>query len=290
LFAVAGCTVNYTDPPQTAYDEPPLPQPDFEFYELNQYGEWVDVYPHGLVWSPYVTPDWRPYVYGHWVWSEWEWMWISYEPFGWAVYHYGYWDFSPVWGWLWIPGYDWEPVRVRWMYYGDYVCWAPEPPPGYDLPDPWSMHTTDVWVVVHARNFTHYDLHRFRVKPAQYKDRYYRGATVHHESPRLPAIERHTRKTVPHVELRVKNYYSGTRTYKKVVLPESEKKIVKKYKPRVKKQDANRERTDPAATREKGDRSTRKYKSSTKQKDQTEDEKEGSNRSKSKSKPKKDDG
>jgi hypothetical protein len=147
-----------------------------------------------------------------------------------------------------------------------------------------------VWVVVHARNFTHYDLHRFRVKPAQYKDRYYRGATVHHESPRLPAIERHTRKTVPHVELRVKDYYSGTRTYKKVVLPESEKKIVKKYKPRVKKQDANRERTDPAATREKGDRSTRKYKSSTKQKDQTEDEKEGSNRSKSKSKPKKDDG
>lgn len=277
LFAAAGCTVTYTDPPSTVYVEPPPPPPDQEFYELNDYGEWVDVYPHGLVWRPYVTTDWRPYTYGHWVWSEWGWTWVSYEPFGWAVYHYGFLKYSPVWGWIWIPGYEWEPVRVLWVEYGDYVCWAPAPPPGYHLPDPWLMHTTEVWVVVRARHFTHYDLHRFRVKPPRYKDRYPSSDTVRREPPRLIAIERQTRKAVPHVDLKVKSYESGTRTYKKVVLPASQEKIVSKYQPQAKKRAADTEREKRATT---------EYESSTKEKKQKKDKTKGTTPSKTKSKSK----
>jgi len=130
FFVTAGCTVNYTEPPRAVYDDPappPPPPPDQEFYELNEHGEWIDIYPHGLVWRPYVTTDWRPYIYGHWVWSEWGWTWVSYEPFGWAVYHYGYWRYSPAWGWIWIPGYDWAPVLVQWVWFEDYCVASTSP-------------------------------------------------------------------------------------------------------------------------------------------------------------------
>jgi hypothetical protein len=257
-LAVAGCTVMYTEPPGPAYVEPapPPPPPEQDFYDLNAYGEWIDVYPFGTVWRPYVASDWGPYLYGHWVWSEWGWTWVSYEPFGWAVYHYGYWRYTPAWGWLWIPGHEWEPVRVRWLWYDDYVCWAPLPPPGYELPDPWLTHSTDVWVVVYSRDFTNYDLHRFRVKAPRYKDRFDSTVKVHREPPRVAEIERQTRKTVPHVELHTRSYESGTKTYKRIVLPESERKVVSQYEPTAKKRLTAREKTAPEATNNKGGRAT----------------------------------
>jgi hypothetical protein len=276
-FVAASCTVTYTDPPDAAaYVEPP-PPPDQEFYELNAHGEWLDVYPHGLIWRPYVTATWRPYIYGHWVWSDWGWTWVSYEPFGWAVYHYGFWTYDPVWGWIWIPGMEWEPVRVQWVAYGDYVCWAPAPPPGYVLPDPWLTRSADLWVVVHARHFTHYDLHRFRVKPSSYKDHYPRGDTIMRRPPRMNDIERHTRKTVPHVHLKTKAHESGGRTYKVVQLPEHEQKIVRKYGPHVKKR---------AADPEWEGRVSKEKQSKSKETPQKDDKSKGKTRSKTKSKSK----
>jgi hypothetical protein len=49
---------------------------------LAQYGTWTDVEPFGSVWQPSVSPDWRPFAYGHWVWSDAGWAWVSYEPYG----------------------------------------------------------------------------------------------------------------------------------------------------------------------------------------------------------------
>jgi len=234
LFALAGCTTTYTDStPSDEYVEPPPPPPpppEIEFYELAEFGEWIHVHPFGTVWRPYAGSDWRPYIYGHWVWSDWGWTWVSYEPFGWAVYHYGYWHFDTFAGWIWVPEYEWEPVRVQWVEYDDYVCWAPMAPPGYLIPDPWDIHATDVWVVVNARNFTNYDLHRFRVKPASYKDRYRTNAPVHREQPRVKTIEERTRKSIQRVHIDVKDHAAGARTYKKVVLPASEQKRVEQYK------------------------------------------------------------
>jgi hypothetical protein len=47
------------------------------FSELNDYGEWVIVPGYGTVWRPDADPDWRPFVYGHWVYSSDGWVWDS---------------------------------------------------------------------------------------------------------------------------------------------------------------------------------------------------------------------
>ena len=222
---LTGCTVTYVDPPSgPVYVDPPPPPPpppEVEFYELGGYGDWITVHPFGTVWRPYVSHGWRPYIYGHWIWTDRDWLWVSYEPFGWAVYHYGYWQYDPAWGWIWIPGLEWNPVRVQWISYGNYVCWAPLPPPGYYLPDPWIVYTTEIWVVVHHRNFMNYDLHRFRVQPSNYKHKYKQKITVYRDPPRVNVIEKHTRKPIQRVHLDTRSFKSGTKTYKKVVLPDS---------------------------------------------------------------------
>ncbi len=42
-----------------------------------------------------VPRDWRPYEYGHWVYTDdWGWYWVSdddEDDWGWVVYHYGRW-------------------------------------------------------------------------------------------------------------------------------------------------------------------------------------------------------
>lgn len=258
ILALAGCTVHYTEPAHPEYVEPapppPPPPPDVEFYELNEYGEWIDVHPFGVVWRPYVRHGWRPYIYGHWAWTEWGWTWVSYEPFAWAVYHYGSWQLDPFWGWIWIPGYEWEPVRVTWLYYDDYVCWAPVPPPGYYVPDPWEVHNSEVWIVVHARHFTHYDLHRFRVEPSRYKEKYRSSVPVYRQPPPVKAIERQTNKEIRAVRVGVKEYRSGSRTYKKVVLPDDERKVVDQYKRDVTKRQADPQEKETPVYKEKQQR------------------------------------
>ena len=58
-----------------------------------------------------VPPDWRPYQYGHWVYTdEWGWYWVSDDveaDWGWVVYHYGRWAFERGFGWFWVPGDEW---------------------------------------------------------------------------------------------------------------------------------------------------------------------------------------
>ena len=100
------------------------------FYEtLAPYGEWIFLPPYGWVWSPYnVTPEWRPYYYGYWVWTECGWTWVSTEPFGWAVYHYGRWLYQPFYGWVWVPGHIWGPAWVAWRRGDGWLGWAALPP------------------------------------------------------------------------------------------------------------------------------------------------------------------
>lgn len=99
------------------------------FYEsLAPFGEWVMIPPHGWVWLPYdVGYDWRPYTAGYWIWTEVGWTWVSDEPFGWAVYHYGRWNYSPYYGWYWVPGTQWGPAWVAWRRGNGFIGWAPLP-------------------------------------------------------------------------------------------------------------------------------------------------------------------
>jgi hypothetical protein len=100
---------------------------------LEQFGTWRPHPRFGEVWVPAaVPPDWRPYQYGHWVYTdEWGWYWVSDDveaDWGWVVYHYGRWAFDQGFGWYWVPGDEWAPAWVDWRYGEQYSGWAPLPP------------------------------------------------------------------------------------------------------------------------------------------------------------------
>jgi hypothetical protein len=102
----------------------------FETFQqgLAPYGQWLNVGAYGPVWRPTVAAGWRPYYYGHWVWTDEGWLWVSDEPWGWGPYHYGRWVSDASYGWLWVPGYQWAPAWVSWRFSDDVVGWAPLAP------------------------------------------------------------------------------------------------------------------------------------------------------------------
>ena len=100
----------------------------FFYDELAPYGEWIWLDGPGWVWYPHdVRYDWRPYVMGRWVYTDFGWTWVSEEEWGWAVYHYGRWHYHPYYGWVWVPGTVWGPAWVAWHWGGGWVGWAPLP-------------------------------------------------------------------------------------------------------------------------------------------------------------------
>jgi hypothetical protein len=99
------------------------------FDALQPYGDWVTVSDYGYCWRPTgIDRHWRPYMNGRWVWSDYGWLWVSYENWGWAPYHYGRWSYDDYYGWIWVPDYDWGPSWVQWRYTNGYIGWAPLPP------------------------------------------------------------------------------------------------------------------------------------------------------------------
>ena len=59
-----------------------------DFYApLTPQGTWVEVGSYGRCWHPaHLAVEWRPYCYGHWVWTDCGWYWESDEPWAWACY------------------------------------------------------------------------------------------------------------------------------------------------------------------------------------------------------------
>src|SRR6266496_344915 len=96
------------------------------FHEsLAPYGRWVVSEPYGEGWAPSrISSGWDPYWNGEWIWTDYGWTWVSYDPWGDIPYHYGTW----VWvdnGWAWEPGTVWAPAWVTWAWTDDYIGWAP---------------------------------------------------------------------------------------------------------------------------------------------------------------------
>lgn len=180
---------DYGAEPDVSY----LPDPvRGSFGQLSMWGFWIEVPGFGWVWKPDVSAyDWQPYTEGYWNWTGDDWRWASYEPFGWIVYHYGYWNFDPQYGWYWIPDYYWVPNTVTWMYFDDFVCWAPIPPPGCHLLDPWEMHASDVWVVVRARHFLNRGIRDYRYRGVGADPRS-TSSRIFRSSPRPGYIEKRT--------------------------------------------------------------------------------------------------
>lgn len=108
-------------------------QPRINFHDMmSQYGTWLPVQYFGMVWKPYASYGWRPYMYGHWIYTQYGPTWEGYEPWAWVGYHYGDWIFDRNYGWVWIAGYDWHPCHVIWARSYGSIGWMPAPPSGYD--------------------------------------------------------------------------------------------------------------------------------------------------------------
>jgi len=96
--------------------------------QLTPYGRWVVAGSYGNVWVPRVAAGWAPYTDGQWVYTDYGWTWVSYDPWGGVPCHYGSWAWADPYGWVWTPGTVWAPAWVTWAYTDDFVGWAPIPP------------------------------------------------------------------------------------------------------------------------------------------------------------------
>ena len=123
-----------------------------EFYDgLSPYGQWINDPAYGYIWVPNIDDDFRPYFTGgHWVMTEYGNTWLSEYPWGWACFHYGRWIYNEYYGWVWVPGYEWGPGWVAWLWDDGYCGWAPLSPGifwaggGYSCPEDW-------WIFMHPR-------------------------------------------------------------------------------------------------------------------------------------------
>lgn len=96
---------------------------------LAPHGRWVDVGSYGQCWYPDgLAAGWQPYSNGEWIYTDYGWTWVSYDPWGDYPFHYGTWVSEASFGWVWVPGYVWAPAWVTWSYSNDFVGWAPIPP------------------------------------------------------------------------------------------------------------------------------------------------------------------
>jgi hypothetical protein len=161
-WIIPGCSTGYVAQDNGSNNNSDYPE--YNVDDLNQYGDWVDANPYGRVWHPEVVNDWQPFTNGHWAYDGNDWVWVSYEPFGWIVYHYGSWEYSPDYGWLWIPGRDqWSPARVQWIDYGDNVGWAPLRANNRNWPEPWEANNVRSWTVVRMEDFNRENITTYRI-------------------------------------------------------------------------------------------------------------------------------
>ncbi len=150
------------------YREYPLRTDISYFYDyLTRYGMWVYYPPHGYVWIPRITRyGWRPYTYGHWVWTDWGLTWVSRFEWGWAPFHYGRWGWDVNFGWFWVPDTVWGPAWVTWRRSSLYIGWAPLPPEarlvaGVGITSlPFSLPFS-YWIFVEGRYFLEPRIYRY---------------------------------------------------------------------------------------------------------------------------------
>lgn len=199
-----------------AYDTPPDSLAMFD--DLNSYGSWYQLDPFGMVWRPIVVASWQPLQNGYWVWTTYGWMWVTNDPWGWATYHYGYWVNDFTLGWVWIPGYTWSPCQADWFTMGDYIGWAPMPPPGHPWRDPWSGGQD--WTIVKAGKFRNEHVAQYHVPPTKFKEAY-KERLVTRSEPGSEYIQKTTHESLKPVDVNLVKVRYGNRDITRVVFPGS---------------------------------------------------------------------
>jgi hypothetical protein len=121
---------SYYDPYRTSVSYQYLPADIPGLYDLDDYGEWLDVGDYGHCWAPRVSSGWAPFRSGYWGLDDmWGPSWVSYEPWGWAPYHYGRWAFVNQ-RWFWVPTevvthHVYSPAAVAFIPVADQIAWVP---------------------------------------------------------------------------------------------------------------------------------------------------------------------
>jgi hypothetical protein len=208
-------------------------EPFDHFGTLTDYGEWRNHARFGSVWRPYVFDHWRPFYYGHWSWSNYGWIWMSYEPYGWIVYHHGHWFYDPVIGWVWVPGYQWSPAVVVWIYYDDYVGWAPLPPSGIVIPDPWDDHRWVYWNMVVFHNFHHDYVGNFLIRSPL--TRPIQKTKIVRDPPDVRTVERITKSPIQKMPIQKNPVVIEKHRYDRILVPRKEATKIEKHAPEVQK-------------------------------------------------------
>ncbi len=226
-------------------------------WQLSGHGRWVYEHDVGRVWVPRVTMSWQPYMQGHWAWSDWGWMWVSYEPWH-ATYHYGRWLWTDYHGWVWVPGHVWGPSWVVWTTGPGYMGWAPMPPDWYHYryPHYWQHYHRHYrrWVFVDSGRFLSHSIYKYkfaghrvkRVLNSSYApDR--DGKVKFSKAPEKRMVERATGKRVEVISKDRVKTYEGERLQSRDKTPTREKE--RRYD--------HRERDDGAVPVERETRSDR---------------------------------
>ena len=121
---------SYYDPYRTSVSYQYLPADIPGLYDLDDYGEWLDVADYGHCWAPRVSSGWAPYRDGYWDLDDlWGPSWVSSEQWGWAPYHYGRWAFVNQ-RWFWVPTdvvthHVYSPAPVAFFPVADQIAWIP---------------------------------------------------------------------------------------------------------------------------------------------------------------------
>ncbi len=145
------------------------PNADISYFYgmLAPYGEWIQLNPYGFVWVPrHMGYRWRPYSNGHWVYTDYGWTWMSYEPWGDIVFHYGRWGWDNEIGWFWMPDSTWGPAWVTWRSSDQYMGWAPlQPGFNFSLGMNFNSNSLNIpisfWIFVQASQFLDQNLYPY---------------------------------------------------------------------------------------------------------------------------------
>src|SRR2546427_12757432 len=176
LWAIALLVAIGSAGPSAAFTEV-----SFDFFEssLSPHGSWHVSASFGRVWQPYVeVRGWHPYEYGHWVYTDFGWTWVSDYDWGAIPFHYGTWVIEPGLGWVWVPGYVWAPAWVVYRTGPSYIGWAPVPP-SFSIGVSFSSFDYDpgYFVFVRERDFCDHDLRR-RALPVARTQVVYNNTTI----------------------------------------------------------------------------------------------------------------
>lgn len=200
----------------------------FSFHDtLSPYGSWVNVGSYGNCWRPYAAAraGWRPYLYGHWVYTSYGPTWIADEPWGWSVYHYGHWVYADPHGWVWVPGYEWGPADVVWSIGDGYIGWCPtQCVSGYG----YSPSRAHLWVFIGSSHFTYSNYAYHAVQPTVVQTLFVRKTVqFNSRAPQREVLERVVRRQIPVQSVQQHEVRADSRQIRMVVPRSEESKVLK---------------------------------------------------------------